>query len=312
MRPTVSDIRFTVVIPTHGRPERLRACLDGLAALDFSRDEFEVIVVDDGSPLPLDHIVEAFDDHLNITLLRQEKSGPAMARNQGAIHAQGQWIAFVDDDCVPHRDWLARIEAAVGSSETMLGGAAINAYSDNIFAATNQFLVDYVTEWFRINAASLYFFPSNNMIVHAGKFRAIGGFDRRFPLAGGEDREFCARWLGAGWKLASLPAAKIAHYHRQSLGTFLRTHCRYGRGAARLHASAKTNPLKIATWKLHKDLFRAALRSSDLGFRGASLLMVAQASQAVGYIIESLASPPAESPIGETTVSRRYTRDPVS
>lgn len=310
MRPTVSDIRFTVVIPTHGRPERVRACLDGLAAVDFSRDEFEVIVVDDGSPLPLDNIVEALDDRLNITLLRQEKSGPAMARNQGAIHAQGEWIAFLDDDCVPHRDWLTRVDAAIGSPETLHGGAAINACADNIFAVTNQFLVDYVTEWFRANAASLHFFPSNNLIVHAEKFREIGGFDRGFPLAGGEDREFCARWLAAGWKLAAAPAAKIDHYHRQSLRTFLGTHLRYGRGAARMHASAKTNPLKIAAWKLHRDLLQTALRS-ELALSGAGLLIAAQISQAVGYVIESLARPPVRPPAAESSVSRRYTRESV-
>ena len=281
--------------------------------MDFSGDEFEVIVVDDGSPDSLDHIVEAVEDRLNITLLRQEKSGPAMARNHGACHARGQWIAFLDDDCVPQSDWLTQLAAAIGSSETMLGGAAINACTDNVFAVTNQFLVDFVTEWFRANAAGLYFFPSNNMIVAAERFRSIGGFDRRFPLAGGEDRELCARWLAAGWKLAAAPGVKIAHYHPQSLVTFLSTHLRYGRGAARMHAMARTNPFKVATWTLHEDLIRAAWRSGPgvRGFRLAGLLLAAQVSQAMGYFAETLSTPSAGSPNANLSVSRRYTRESV-
>lgn len=318
VRCLTEALRFTIVIPTHGRPQRLRNCLAGLAALDYPRTGFEVIVVDDGGLKPLEPIVQSFEDSLNITLLRQDHSGPAVARNQGSLHARGEWIAFLDDDCVPRPDWLSRLDAASGDPRVMLGGAAVNACEDNTFAGANQFLVDFVTEWFRTNLPSLDFFPSNNIAIHTGSFRAKKGFDSRFRLAGGEDREFCARWLAAGRKLVAVPEAKIDHYHPQSPSRFLGTHFRYGRGAARMHTTMQSSPLKFVAWKLHCELFAAALRNrlgySPVGLAG--LLFVAQAVQALGYFTESFFRPSPNTAELQTTappavVARRFVREPV-
>lgn len=61
---------ISVIIPTFNRPDKLSACLGALAKLDYPRNRFEVVVVDDGSPTPLDSVVAAFRPGLNVQLLR--------------------------------------------------------------------------------------------------------------------------------------------------------------------------------------------------------------------------------------------------
>lgn len=62
---------FSIVIPTYNRPEQLVVCLQACARLDYHRDRFEVIVVDDGGATPLDEIVARFHGVLTLKLLRQ-------------------------------------------------------------------------------------------------------------------------------------------------------------------------------------------------------------------------------------------------
>ena len=53
---------FSIIIPTYRRPERLAVCLQALACLDYPRNRFEIIVVDDGSPTPPATMVADFSE----------------------------------------------------------------------------------------------------------------------------------------------------------------------------------------------------------------------------------------------------------
>ncbi|MFM7142900.1 MAG: glycosyltransferase family A protein, partial [Alphaproteobacteria bacterium] len=58
---------------------------------------------------PLDRLAERLDGRLHVRLLRQERSGPAAARNRGVREAHGEFVAFTDDDCRPDPQWLATL-----------------------------------------------------------------------------------------------------------------------------------------------------------------------------------------------------------
>ena len=106
---TETPITFSIIIPTYNRPERLKTCLDSLLNLDYPPDNFEIIIVDDGSNQPLDTLVNPYQNQLNLTLIRQNNSGPAKARNTGANAAQGEYLAFTDDDCTLDQKWLSAL-----------------------------------------------------------------------------------------------------------------------------------------------------------------------------------------------------------
>jgi glycosyltransferase involved in cell wall biosynthesis len=280
-------MRFSIIIPTYNRPQRLARCLASIAVLDYPREQFEVIVVDDGSELPVEGAAHSVAMLVNLTVLRQKNAGPASARNFGASAAQGELLAFLDDDCAPHYDWLQQMDLAARRDPGCLwGGRTINACRDNIFAETNQKLLDAVAAWFTRHKSPLQFFASNNFVVPSTEFHQIGGFDATFPLAGGEDRDFCARWLSSGRRLVPAPSACIDHFHPQTVRSYLNMHYRYGRGAARLHRLRGSSPLRFAK----KGLYGHLLFTFAKGGRPlmtCSLFALSQLATATGFFQEA-------------------------
>jgi hypothetical protein len=89
---------FSVVIPTYNRADLLRQALDSVSRQEFQ--DFEVIVVDDGSTEDLSSLVAEYGERTR--LLRQANAGPSAARNNGLSVAKGEYVAFLDSDDV----WL--------------------------------------------------------------------------------------------------------------------------------------------------------------------------------------------------------------
>lgn len=295
MSETVPQAPFiSVVVATFARPRQLQLCLESMARLEYPRDRFEVIVVDDGSPVPLDSIVEQFKSALPVKLLRQQNAGAAAARNFGAMHARGELIAFTDDDCCPLRDWLTTLAQSYAKNpNAAIGGITINDLPNNAFAAASQILIDYLYEYY--HPAHLdRFFASNNLAVAKSHFDAIGGFDTRFPRAGAEDRDLCRRWVDAGFTTIVLPEAKVLHKHLMGPKEYLRQHFNYGRGAYHYH-QRKASDRCCPSVRMEPTNFYFDLISYPFKRRGqfnsallASLLFASQAANAFGFFFEGL------------------------
>ncbi|PPS43915.1 glycosyltransferase family 2 protein [Chroococcidiopsis sp. TS-821] len=243
---------FSIVIPTYNRPEQLARCLESLTRLDYPRQDFEVIVVDDGSTTPLEPIVTRYK--LNLTLIHQANSGPAAARNTGVKRAKGKYLAFTDDDCTPAPDWLTTLADRFATAPNcMIGGQTLNALRQNPYSTASQLLVDYLYIFHQTSLPQLHFFTSNNMSLPTEMFRNLGGFDTTFTLAAAEDRELCDRWLHYGYEMIYAPEVQIYHAHQLTLASFWRQQFNYGRGAfnfqvcrsSRTREKTKVNPLKF-------------------------------------------------------------------
>lgn len=218
-----------MVIPTYGRPGQLAECLRSIAQLDYPRDRFEVIVVDDGGPTPLDPVVAPFRTQVSLTLIRQRNAGPSAARNAGAERASGEYLAFTDDDCLLDPGWLESLAGVWKESpDCMAGGLTLNA-AEGIPSATSQLIVDVVYRHYNADPAHARFVASNNMALPARAFREIGGFDPSFRAA--EDRDFCDRWIHRGHRIIYTPAAVVHHDRPMNVAGFCRQHFHYGRGA---------------------------------------------------------------------------------
>lgn len=225
---------FSVIIPTYERPLPLAGCLRSLARLDYPRERFEVIVVDDGSASPPFGIVERFGELLDLKLCEHRNTGPAGARNFGATRARGEFLAFTDDDCEAAPGWLRALASCCeGSPDRLIGGRTLNALPHNPYSETSQRIIEVVYEHFNADPKDARFFASNNLAVPSARFREMKGFDESFITS--EDREFCARWRSLGLGLTYAPEAIIHHTHHLTLGTLWRQHFGYGRGALRFH-----------------------------------------------------------------------------
>lgn len=284
--------QFSVVVPTYERPEQLAACVRALSRLDYPRGRFEVLIVDDASARPPRELTESLGGALDVRLLEQAKNaGPAAARNLGARHARGEFIAFTDDDCEPERGWLRAFAARFAEAPArIVGGRTVNALADNPYSETSQLIIDVVYAHFNRDSGDARFFASNNFAVHAESFRAVGGFDETFRTS--EDREICARWRSRGLGMTYEPGAVVRHSHGLTLGSLWRQHFGYGRGALRFHrarAGAGDGPFKPDS-DFYTKLMRAALTQTPKtkAARLTTLLLWSQAANAAGFFYEKL------------------------
>lgn len=282
---------FSIVIPTYQRRASLERCLESLAALEYSRAGFEVVVVDDGSPEPPRDVIARFGSRLDVRLVEQPHAGPATARDHGAQQARGEFLVFTDDDCAPTASFLQVLEREFLAGGTVaLGGRTVNAL-DNVYAQTTQSLIDYLYEYFNRNASNARFFASNNLAMPRRTFFEIGGFDTSFPFAAAEDRDLCERWHAAGHALRYVDDMVVHHRHQMTLGGFWRQHCTYGRGAAHLLDARKRQARQGSKFQpaaFYVELLLHPMRQR-FGWRTpavAALTLLSQVAYATGFALE--------------------------
>jgi glycosyltransferase involved in cell wall biosynthesis len=287
-------LNVSIVVPTFARPVKLRRCLDGIARLEAATFSFEVVVVDDGGPEPLDALIASYAESLDVRLIRQSRAGPATARNAGAALARGRFLAFIDDDCTPAPDWLSAFVAELEQDDRrLLGGRVENALPENPYSTASEHISQFAYEYSHTGGALEPFFTTNNIALAADLFRAVGGFLSSIPSATAEDKEFCDRWRTHGLPLAHVPSAVVHHAHDLTFGRFLRQHFDYGRGilAFRLMRSRRAKsafvpePLKFYTGLLLSPMHRP---SSVGRSRLVALLVASQLATLVGALRELL------------------------
>lgn len=284
--------RASVVVATRDRPAALRRCLAALERQTLA--PLEVVVVDDGSR-DVEAVSRAVGRSRSARLVHGGGAGPAAARNAGAASARGAVVCFTDDDCEPAPDWAERLLAALSPERGDVAvGRTLNARPDDSLAAASQAIVNTLTATSLDPATGeVGFGPSCNLAVRAGLF-AREPFDRTFPLAAGEDREWCDRLGSHGHRIVFAPEAVVAHGPVLSARGFLRQHHRYGRGAKRFRLAVPARgsgrrdmsggrggrPLR-----LYLEILRAGFRE---GPAVGALVCAAQVVTAWGYAQESL------------------------
>lgn len=287
----------TIIVPTFARPSMLRHCLDGIARLEAATFSFEVVVVDDGGPEPLDALVARYANRLDLRLIRRSRAGPAAARNAGVAVARGRYLVFIDDDCTPAPSWLAEfVRELARDDRRLLGGRVENALIENIYSTASEHISQFVYEYNRTGTALEPFFTANNIALAADLFRAVGGFTMSIPSATAEDKELCDRWRTHGLALAHVPSAIVYHAHHLTFTQFLRQHFNYGRGILvfRLARRRRTcSTFLPEPRKFYVDLLLSPLvRTSSVGrWRLMALLAAAQLATIAGALREALTSP---------------------
>jgi GT2 family glycosyltransferase len=238
---------ISVVVSTHQRPQRLAALLRGLRAQTLAREEFEVVVVDNGSDPATGAVLQAERAAGAITLrtLRHERTlGPAGGRNSGWRAASAPLVAFIDDDCVPAPGWLAAARAAARRNPgSIVQGVTLPDPAE----LPAPMLISHTVRIERLSGS----YETCNIVYPRELLERLGGFDEDFPLRpAGEDTELAWRARRAGAGAVFAPDALVHHavQRRGYLGT-LRDATRWGE-CARLFALAPP-----ARQILHRRLF---------------------------------------------------------
>jgi len=281
----------SIVVPTYDRRDRLGECLGALARLDYPRDRFEVVVVDDGSRVPVDDVVAAHRDRLEVTAIVVPHGGAAAARNAGVARTRGALLAFTDDDCRPEPGWLrALVRRALVAPTHALGGRTVNALPGDVYASLAQLIIDVGYAHNNREVDRARFFVTNNLAVPAALFHAVGGFDPTFRTS--EDRDFCDRLVAHGASLSYVPEAVVQHAHPMGFARFCWRHFTYGQGAYRFHrASARRWGRRV---RLEPAFYAALQRRPFVQERlGRALAMtgllgVWHVSNAAGFVWEAV------------------------
>ena len=262
-----------VIVPTRDRPDRLAWCL---AALDAQADDdFEVVVVDDASVDPA-AVAAAIGGRDRTRLVTASGAGPAAARNLGAAEAGADVLLFTDDDCRPYPGWVSGLRARLQAGAPAVAGPTRNGRPDDVFSTASQAITNHLAEASRRpGSGSAPFAPTSNLAVRADVFAAVP-FDETFPLAAGEDREWCDRLAAAGHELAFEPSARVDHHQDLGCRGFWRQQVRYGRGALHLRRRGGGG---LQPGRFYLELVRVGFAD---GPRAGCLVVLAQLAAAAG------------------------------
>ncbi len=226
-------MNFSIIIPLFNRPEEIDEPLSSLA--QQSDKKFEVIIVEDGSTLKSNHVVEKYHNKLPIIYIEKQNSGPGLSRNAGAEKASHEWLIFFDSDCIIPKDYIKNVSSflKIHSFDAYGGPDAALPTFTVVQKAINYSMTSFLTTGgIRGKKRSMdKFHPrSFNLGVSKSAFQAVGGYrNMRF----GEDIDFSLRLLKEGYNTVLIPQAFVYHKRRSTFKQFFKQV--YNSGIARIN-----------------------------------------------------------------------------
>lgn len=269
---------LSVVIPAHGRPERLRALLASVEGAE------EVIVAADRATPEVDAVLAQG----GVRVVRTA-AGPAAARNAGWRAAGGDLIAFVDDDCEAAPGWLAALHRAAEAAPGALVQGRVEPHP------AERHRIGPFARTLHVDAAGP-FFQTANILYPRELLERLGGFDEAYAFPAGEDTDLGWRALEAGAQAVFAPDALVWHaVHPMGPAALVRDAPRWGsavRVVAR-HPALREHFHRRIWWKpSHERLVLGALGAALVRRPWAALLLLipwALVHRTEHHSIESLA-----------------------
>ena len=239
--------QFSVIIPVYNRPKEVEEILASCAAQTFS--DFEVIVVEDGSSIRCDQVVDQFRDKLKIEYFYKPNTGPGPSRNFGFSRANGQYFVVFDSDCILPSQYFQTVRESLDVNGWDAWGGPDRAHvnfslKQRAMAYTMSSVL--TTGGIRGGSKHLGWFQprSYNMGIARKVFETTGGF--KFDRYA-EDIEFSIRMKKSGYKVGLIPEAFVYHKRRISFRQFYIQVFNFGKGRAMI---GKVHPeeIKITHW----------------------------------------------------------------
>jgi glycosyltransferase involved in cell wall biosynthesis/GT2 family glycosyltransferase len=208
---------FTVVINTLNRGPELHNTLESLRWLKYS-GEFEVVVVNGPSTDHSDDVLSSWGRSIRVG--KCDVANLSVSRNIGICMAQGDIVAFIDDDAIPEPEWLTQLAGAY--VDPMVGAAGGLVYDHTGYGFQSKYcLVDRFgnADLSPTQSQPFLSFPKSTQFPHLlgcnASFRRtalleIGGFDEEFEYFL-DETDVCLRIVDAGYIIAQLPNAYVHH-----------------------------------------------------------------------------------------------------
>lgn len=217
--------KISLIITTYNWPQALERVLEALA--QQTDRQFEVLVADDGSKIDTQQMVNQFKQRLAFPLLhvRQEDQGfrAAAIRNKAAAQTRGDYLVFIDGDCIPDQHFVARHRALAEAGYLVAGSRLLLSKKFSKSVLQEQLTIAGNGHWFWLRAflhkqcngwLATWYWPFNllrkihtkkwqgaktcNLAIWKKDFMAVNGLDEAFEGWGHEDAELVVRLMRHG------------------------------------------------------------------------------------------------------------------
>lgn len=256
--PSAGSPLASVVVPVLNGAGVVGECVRSLLAVSYPRERFEIVMVDNGSVDETRSILATFGDAVRV--IPESRRGAAAARNRGIRESRGKIVAFIDADCVVHRDWLAEVvkpldDPAVG----VVGGPVLSRRPANRVELFGEHIHD---QRAAIESFDQPYVITGNWASRRDVLMGAGLFDE--SLLRGQDADLAWRLHRAGYRFTFAPDAVVYHRNERTLRGLVREGFQHGAASVVVHDKfiALGSPLRrtgIAARTL-RDL-RAMLKS---------------------------------------------------
>jgi len=191
----VQEPEVSILIPSRDRPECLPRTL--ASALGQQDVKAEIIIIDDGSRVPVAELLESAASRKVRVIRREEAEGVSLARNAGIAAARGQWLAFLDDDDLWAPTKVRRsLDAATKQHAhfAFSGGVAIDRQGRVAFVDDGP--SEQTSLYYGLLAANVLPFGASNVVAKTSCVRDLDGFDPELSTLA--DWDFNIRLSAAG------------------------------------------------------------------------------------------------------------------
>jgi glucosyl-dolichyl phosphate glucuronosyltransferase len=216
---------ISVVICTRNRAQLLERALASVLNQEFPRENYEILVVDNGSSDRTQEVVKQFQDKAAIRYLYEERPGASIARNAGWSAAAGRYIAFLDDDIIAPPGWLTAVRdgfasgspqiGAIGGPTTPMWEIPRPAWlADEILCSLA--IIDWGPSDKLLNDISREWLVSANMAIPKVLFAELGGFHPGLGRVGSsllsnEEISLQRKLIMRGYRCVYRPSMAVAH-----------------------------------------------------------------------------------------------------
>lgn len=216
-------MKYSIIIPVFNRPDEVDELLESLT--HQTCQDFEVLVVEDGSSVPCQKVVEKYARLLDVKYYVKSNSGPGQSRNYGAERAQADYLIVLDSDCVLPADYLQAVEDELSTRPCDAFGGPDRAHDS--FTPVQKAISYSMTSFFTTGGIrggkkqlDKKFYPrSFNMGIRATLYHQLGGFS---AMRFGEDIDFSLRIYKSGASCRLFPDAWVWHKRRTDFTKFFR------------------------------------------------------------------------------------------
>lgn len=210
-------LQFSFIIPVYNRPQEIKELLESFLHVRTS-EMFEIVIIEDGSTLSSEKIIETFKNRLQISYYQKPNTGPGDSRNYGMRKAKGNYFIILDSDVLMPSHYLETVTMFLNSTYVACFGGADTAHDSftPLQKAINYTMTSFwTTGGIRGSRKSVQSFEprSFNMGISKAAFDATGGFAKIHP---GEDPDLSQRIKKAGFETAFIPNAAVFHKRRIS------------------------------------------------------------------------------------------------